>query len=231
MASPYLSHHQQQPVVERPWAGMALLVAVPLLALVLIRMLWSGSGLWFLTVGIILLGLAAVIFLARRPQEGDYGTTLAPEPNRLPLALAGLGTLFLAMLLLPNFADGGGSNSSSTILQQQPNGLSSEVSGAVEQPTARPQPTARAQPTAAPVATQDETSQDPPASDTDDTPAVTGETYIVADGDTLWDIADRFGVTVEEIIAANGLNSPDDIAIGDELIIPEASTQSAEESQ
>jgi LysM repeat protein len=212
--------------MERPWVGMALLVAVPLLALILVRMLWSGSGLWFLTVGIILLGLAAVVFLARRPQEGDYGhATLAPEPNRLPLVLTGLGALFLAMLLLPNFADGGDGNSSSSILQQQPNGLSSEVSGAVQQPIT--QPTAAqivqnpaAQPTAA---AQDQTSQDPPASDAADAAVVTGETYIVADGDTLWDIADRFGVTVEEIVAANGLESPDDIAIGDELIIPESS--------
>jgi LysM repeat protein len=139
------------------------------------------------------------------------------------------------MLLLPNFADGGGGGSN-TILQQQPNGLSSQVSGAVQQP----QTQAQVQPTAAPVAqnpvvqqpaTQDQTSQEPPASDPADVPAVTGETYIVADGDTLWDIADRFGVTVEEIVAANGLESPDDIAIGDELIIPEASTQSTDEAE
>lgn len=229
MASPYISSHHQPPPMERPWLGMALLIAVPLLALILIRMLWSGSGLWFLTVGIILLGLAAVIFLARRPQEGEYNTTLAAEPNRLPLVLTGLGALFLAMLLLPNFADGGGNSSSSTILgqQQQQNGLSSQVSGAVQQPQVQPQ----AQPTAAPVAqnpvaqqpqTQDQTSQQPPASDTTDSAAVTGETYVVVDGDTLWDIADRYGVTVEDIVAANNLESADDIAIGDELIIPDA---------
>jgi hypothetical protein len=49
--------------------GMALLVAVPLLSLILIRLLWSGSSLWFLTVGILLLGSAAVVYLLRRPPE------------------------------------------------------------------------------------------------------------------------------------------------------------------
>jgi murein DD-endopeptidase MepM/ murein hydrolase activator NlpD len=50
------------------------------------------------------------------------------------------------------------------------------------------------------------------------TPA-TGPTYIVQEGDTLWGIAARFGVSVEEIIAVNNLSNQD-IFPGNEIIIP-----------
>ena len=53
MASPW--DLPQRSPVERPWMGMAMLVTIPVIALILVRMLWSGSSLWFLSVGIILL--------------------------------------------------------------------------------------------------------------------------------------------------------------------------------
>lgn len=219
MASPYVtSHSQHQPPMERPWLGMALLVALPLLALILIRMLWSGSGLWFLTVGIILLGLAAVIFLARRPQERDYGThTLAEEPNRLPLVLAGLGVLFLAMLLLPNFA-GGGEDAPAV---QDLTGLSSDVSGSVQQPQVQ-------QPQTQNPAVEQPAASEPDAGTTDgntdaivpDGAVADGEVYVVQDGDTLWDISLQFDVSVEALVEANGLEDETSISIDQELVIP-----------
>jgi murein DD-endopeptidase MepM/ murein hydrolase activator NlpD len=45
-------------------------------------------------------------------------------------------------------------------------------------------------------------------------------TYIVQSGDTLSLIAQRFGVPVSELISANGLANPNDIAIGMPLKIP-----------
>lgn len=45
-------------------------------------------------------------------------------------------------------------------------------------------------------------------------------TYIVVEGDTLSDIADQFGVTLDELIAANDLTSPDLVDVGYELILP-----------
>jgi cell wall-associated NlpC family hydrolase len=45
-------------------------------------------------------------------------------------------------------------------------------------------------------------------------------TYIVESGDTLKVLADRFGVSVATIAAANKLTDPDSISIGQELIMP-----------
>ncbi len=231
MASPWIS--PQRPSADRPWMGMAMLAAIPLLSLILIRMLWSGSSLWFLTVGIILLGAAAVVFLARRPQEHEYGQqTLAPESSRVPLVLMALGVLFLAMLLLPNFADGGGSKPSTATQQRTTSeSLRSQVAAV---------PTRQFQvlPTAAQQAEVQQPPAQPPASDQQAEPPSApvipegSQTYIVEDGDNLWDIADRFGTTVEAILAVNSLENANAIQIGQELIIPppEEGTTPVEES-
>ena len=51
------------------------------------------------------------------------------------------------------------------------------------------------------------------------TPAPSQRTYVVQQGDTLNEIAQRFGTTAEAIKAANGLTS-DTINVGQVLIIP-----------
>lgn len=53
------------------------------------------------------------------------------------------------------------------------------------------------------------------------TPAV--KVYVVQAGDTLFDIAARFGVEVESIAQANGLRDADSLALGQKLIIPSSS--------
>ncbi|MGE5598316.1 MAG: glycoside hydrolase family 18 protein [Bacteroidota bacterium] len=45
-------------------------------------------------------------------------------------------------------------------------------------------------------------------------------TYVVAPGDTLFTIATRFGVTLAELQAVNRLPNPDDLVVGQALIIP-----------
>ncbi len=45
-------------------------------------------------------------------------------------------------------------------------------------------------------------------------------TYTVAEGDTLAAIAQRFGTTVAALQAANGIDDPDEIVIGQVLVIP-----------
>jgi LysM repeat protein len=42
----------------------------------------------------------------------------------------------------------------------------------------------------------------------------------VQEGDTLWDIASSFGVTVDAIIAANSFANPEDLELGQEIVIP-----------
>ncbi|NLZ37988.1 MAG: LysM peptidoglycan-binding domain-containing protein [Firmicutes bacterium] len=44
--------------------------------------------------------------------------------------------------------------------------------------------------------------------------------YIVRSGDSVWKIANMFGVSMEAIIAANNLKNPDLIYPGQKLIIP-----------
>jgi LysM repeat protein len=52
------------------------------------------------------------------------------------------------------------------------------------------------------------------------TPAAAGGTYIVEEGDYPGLIAERFGITAEELMDANGITDPTSLSIGQELIIP-----------
>jgi murein DD-endopeptidase MepM/ murein hydrolase activator NlpD len=47
-----------------------------------------------------------------------------------------------------------------------------------------------------------------------------GPVYIVQEYDTLWEIARRFRLTVEQLAAANQLSDPGQIRVGDKLFIP-----------
>lgn len=49
-------------------------------------------------------------------------------------------------------------------------------------------------------------------------------TYTITRGDTLHGIANRYGVTVEQIIEANQIEQPDMIRVGQQLIIPRVTT-------
>lgn len=45
-------------------------------------------------------------------------------------------------------------------------------------------------------------------------------TYVVQEGDSLYSIAIKFQVELAEIVALNGLSDPNDISVGQELILP-----------
>jgi LysM repeat protein len=47
-----------------------------------------------------------------------------------------------------------------------------------------------------------------------------GQLYTVKRGDTVYTIARRFGVKMQDIIDANKLNNPDNLKVGQQLIIP-----------
>ena len=206
MASPWAS--TRQPAIDRPWVGMAVMGAVPVFSLVLVRLFWSGSSLWFITAGFILLGAAAVAFLARRNGDAEYAReTAAPDTSRLPLVLTGIGVLFLAMLILPNFA--GGSSSPDIA---SPGVVQSEVSQAPVSDTAGVSQ-APAQESIRRVVPQESFVIEPEVTSSE-------STYVVQEGDTLWDIALLFDSSVESIVEANGLEDETAISIDQELVIP-----------
>ncbi len=47
-----------------------------------------------------------------------------------------------------------------------------------------------------------------------------GPIYIIQEGDTLWEIAQRFGIPWEELARANDISDPGQLSAGDEIIIP-----------
>ncbi len=52
------------------------------------------------------------------------------------------------------------------------------------------------------------------------TPTPESLIYIVEEGDTLYEIALRFGVRLEDLIEANHLENPNQLQVGQELVIP-----------
>ena len=44
--------------------------------------------------------------------------------------------------------------------------------------------------------------------------------YIVKKGDTLWQIAKRYGSTIDDIVRTNGIEDANQISIGQKLFIP-----------
>ncbi|MCY7298515.1 MAG: LysM peptidoglycan-binding domain-containing protein, partial [Ilumatobacteraceae bacterium] len=50
------------------------------------------------------------------------------------------------------------------------------------------------------------------------------EVYEVQSGDGLGKIAEQFGVTIDELIAANGITDPEHIEVGQKLKIPPPAT-------
>ncbi|HEX2884204.1 MAG TPA: LysM domain-containing protein, partial [Candidatus Limnocylindria bacterium] len=77
-------------------------------------------------------------------------------------------------------------------------------------PEPTPQPTPPPTPAPTPVPTVAATPAPPPAQ----------TTYVVQQGDTLAAIAQRFGTTVAAIQAANGIADPNEIIVGQVLVIP-----------
>ncbi|HIE58274.1 MAG TPA: LysM peptidoglycan-binding domain-containing protein [Anaerolineales bacterium] len=53
-----------------------------------------------------------------------------------------------------------------------------------------------------------------------DTPPESGPVYIVQSGDTLWTIAQRFGVSMDGLAQANGITDPNQLLVGMRLVIP-----------
>jgi LysM repeat protein len=89
------------------------------------------------------------------------------------------------------------------------------------QATPTPQPTPSPSPTPAPTETPTPLPSPTPVPATPEpTPVPTPRTYVVQEGDTLAAIAQQFGTTPEALQAANGIEDPDVITVGQVLVIP-----------
>jgi LysM repeat protein len=77
-------------------------------------------------------------------------------------------------------------------------------------PSPTPTPTGTVAPTVAPTTVATPAPTPPPLQ----------QTYTVQEGDTLASIAQRFGTSVEVLQSANGIDDPDEIIIGQVLVIP-----------
>jgi nucleoid-associated protein YgaU len=105
-----------------------------------------------------------------------------------------------------------------------------ETAFATVMPSASPsaRPTPRVTPTASPTPSPPPTPRPTPAPTRAPTPAPTPaatpppppQTYTVAEGDTLAAIAAQFGTSVSALQQANGIDDPDEIVIGQVLVIP-----------
>jgi outer membrane biosynthesis protein TonB len=92
------------------------------------------------------------------------------------------------------------------------------IERATPSPTATPTPSPSPTPSPTPIPP---TPAPTPVPTPAPTPVVTPQpTYTVAEGDTLAAIAARFGTTVSALQAANGIDDPDEIVIGQVLVIP-----------
>jgi nucleoid-associated protein YgaU len=99
------------------------------------------------------------------------------------------------------------------------------LAGASPSATERPTPTERPQatPTAIPTAAATPMPTPTTAPTVAPTPAPTAvpvRTYVVEQGDTLAAIAQQFGSSIEAIQAANDIEDPNEITIGQVLVIP-----------
>jgi len=90
--------------------------------------------------------------------------------------------------------------------------------------SATPAPVVTPAPSASPTPTTQPTDPVPtPSATALATPAPTAtptRTYVVEEGDTVSDIAALFGSSVNAIVAANGLDDPDHLTVGQVLVIP-----------
>lgn len=76
-------------------------------------------------------------------------------------------------------------------------------------------PTPTPLPTSTPLPTETPTPLPPTA-----TPTPTPIRHVVEEGDVLWNLARQYGVTVDDIVAANELEDPNSLSIDQVLIIP-----------
>jgi len=125
--------------------------------------------------------------------------------------------LFLALLATACGGDGDGVPTAvPTVPAESPGeGSEGEASPRVDASTSIP-PTWTPQSPAAQVTPVPVTGDEPASS-----PGADGDVYVVQAGDTLAEIAIRFGVDLDVLAEVNGIQNIDHIEVGQELLIPQ----------
>jgi hypothetical protein len=146
--------------------------------------------------------------LVLEPEAAWRGLASSPASriNRPALLVAAVALAVVGLLVLSSLfgiLKGVPAESASPTASPTPSPSASPLASAPPASTSASAPASAPLPSATPVVT----------------PAPSQRTYVVQQGDTLNEIAQRFGTTAEAIKAANGLTS-DTINVGQVLIIP-----------
>lgn len=134
-----------------------------------------------------------------------------------------LWALFLALVFLGATVWGGVSSAQAvfaTPAATAQNRSWQEVSVAKPTYTPSPTPTATPLPPPTPISTVHPVPAQQAETEAEPTVQIEGATYIVQRGDTLGQIAMRFGLSVDEVASANHLSDPSSIYAGQELVLP-----------
>ncbi len=92
--------------------------------------------------------------------------------------------------------------------------------GATSAPSASPSATPASSDIFAPSPAPSEAASESPAVSAAPSAPVGGRTYTVKKNDTMWAISQKFGITVDALIAANPTVEPNKMRIGAVLVIP-----------
>lgn len=156
--------------------------------------------------------------IAGRARRTTSGPLLAVGATGVALVIGGAAIASGAIGEADTGAGGAASSSVLPVATPTPTPRLTPTPAPSATPTARPSAsptptvTPSSAPTAVPTAVQTAAPTPPPP------PAQ--ETYVVQEGDTLAVIAQSFGTTVAALQAANGIDDPDEIIIGQVLVIP-----------
>jgi LysM repeat protein len=155
------------------------------------------------------------VLTAQPPWRGVAGRARRSRSVALVAGVAGAAALGVAGVAVAGTLAGGAAGESASPTAGSP----SPTPTATPRPSATPTPSASAEPTASPTPTPPATPEPTPPP----TPAPTLApvvTYTVVAGDTLNEIAVRFGTSVDALMAANDIDDPSQIRIGQVLVIP-----------
>jgi len=149
--------------------------------------------------------------IAGRARRAPAGPLLAIGAAGLAL---GIGGVAVASGIV---GEGLGGLGGSPVASVEPTPTASPTASPTATPSAAPSPTPTATAAPAPTATPQPTVAPTPPPPPTPPPQ---QTYVVQQGDSLAAIAQQFGTTVSALQAANGIEDPNEILIGQVLVIP-----------